>query len=268
MPYRHAHWYILGLIPLIGVAFWPGYWSVLATTTWQFHVHGITAFAWLMLLAAQSWTIQHGDRATHRLAGLGSLVLFPLFMAGGAGLFFGMAAKMNAGSEFHVLFAARLAWLDIPSVAMMAWFYFEALKNRRKVKLHSAYMLATTIALLPPILGRLSGIPLGVRGPGTLHLLYPGFIAGQMLAAAAALLIARGRGPDGRPWLWAALLSTFGAIGFATIGGTRLWHDVYAAMADVPAVPIMAAAGAFGALVAWAGWTAGKRPAPSGALPA
>ena len=268
MPYRHAHWYILALIPLIALAFWPSYWSVLPSTTWQFHMHGITAFAWLMLLAAQSWTIQHGDRATHRLAGLGSLALFPLFMAGGAALFFGMAARMNAGSEFHVLYAARLAWLDIPSVAMMAWFYYEALKNRRKVRLHSAYMLATTIALLPPILGRLSGIPLGVTGPGTFDRLYPGFIAGQMLAAAAAVIVARGRGADGRPWLWAALFSTFGAIGFATIGGVAAWRDLYSAMASVPAVPIMVAAGLFGAVVAWAGWTAGKRPMPSGALPA
>jgi hypothetical protein len=268
MPYRHAHWYILGLIPLIGLAFWPSYWSVLPSATWQFHAHGITAFAWLMLLAAQSWTIQHGDRDTHRIAGMGSLVLFPLFLAGGAGLFFGMAAKMVAGSEFHVLYAARLAWLDIFSVAMMVVFYHQALRHRRKVKLHSAYMLATIIALLPPILGRLSGIPLGVRGPGTFHLLFPGFIAGQLIAAAAALLIARGRGPDGRPWLWAALLSTLGALAFATVGGLPAWRTFYAAMAEVPAEPIMVAAAAFGGLVAWSGWNAGKRPRPSGALPA
>ncbi len=268
MPYRHAHWYILGLFPLIALAYWPGYLSTLPTASWQFHLHGLTAFAWLMLLAAQSWTIQHGDRDTHRLAGLGSLVLFPLFMAGGAALFFGMAAKMNAGSEFHVLFAPQLAWLDTASVAMMVAFYHQALRHRRKVKLHSAYMLATVIPLLPPILGRLSGIPLGVRGPGTLHLLYPGFIAAQLVAAAVALLIARGRGADGRPWLWAALVSTLGALAFATIGSLPAWRNLYALLANVPQAPIIVAAGAFGALVAWSGWNAGKRPSQSGALPA
>jgi hypothetical protein len=268
MPYRHAHWYILGLIPLIGLAFWPSYWSVLGSTTWQYHVHGLTAFLWLMLLAAQSWTIQHGDRASHRVAGLGSLLLFPLFMAGGAVLFLGMAMRMNAGSEFHVLYSARLAWIDVASVAMMLVFYHEALRHRRKVKLHSAYMLATTIALLPPILGRLSAIPLGVTGPGTFDRMFPGFIAGQLLAAAIALLVARGRGADGRPWLWAALVSTLGALAFATVGGSQLWRNVYAAMADIPAAPVMIAAGGVGALVAWSGWNAGKRSAPTGALPA
>jgi uncharacterized membrane protein len=151
---------------------------------------------------------------------------------------------------------------------MMVVFYHQALRHRRKVRLHSAYMLATVIALLPPILGRLSGIPLGVTGPGTFHLLYPGFIAGQLIAAAAALLIARGRGADGRPWLWAALLSTLGALAFATVGGMPAWRDLYAAVADVPPVPIMTAAAAFGTLVAWSGWNAGKRTVAGSALPA
>ena len=110
MPYRHAHWYILGLIPLIGLAFWPSYWSVLPSATWQFHAHGITAFAWLMLLAAQSWTIQHGDRDTHRLAGLGSLVLFPLI---GLAFYPNYFAQFRSASwEFHAHGATATAWVE------------------------------------------------------------------------------------------------------------------------------------------------------------
>jgi hypothetical protein len=268
MPYRHAHWYILGLFPLIALAFWPSYWSVFRAASWQFHVHGATAFAWLLLLAGQSWTIHKGERQSHRVTGLASLALFPLFLAGGAGLFFGMAEKMLAGSEFHLLYGARLAWLDIPSVAMMAYFYHEALKHRRKVRLHSAYMLATVIALLPPILGRLSGIPLGVRGPGTFELLYPGFVIAQLLAAGIAFSIARGRGADGRPWVIAGLLSLFGAFAFHTIGGTQAWQDAFATIGTWPAEPFMLAAGGAGALIAWSGWVQGRRSGITGALPA
>jgi hypothetical protein len=269
MPYRHAHWYILSLFPLIGLAFWPSYWSVLSSASWQFHVHGVSAFGWLLLLAAQSWTIHQGERAAHRTTGLLSLFLFPLFLAGGVGLFFGMAEKMLAGSEFHVLYAARLAWLDFASVAMMAFFYHEALRHRRKVRLHSAYMLATTIALLPPILGRLSGIPLGVTGPDTFDRLYPGFVAAQFLTAGIALAVARGRGAEGRPWVLAALVSALGGMAFVTIGGTRAWQDLFAIVGTLPAEPFMLAVGLVGALIAWSGWTQGKRPAAfDGALPA
>jgi len=268
MPYRHAHWYILGLLPLIGLAFWPGYLSILPKTTWQFHLHGLTAFAWLMLLAAQSWTIQHGERSTHRSLGLASLLLFPLFLAGGVGLFFGMAQRMQEGSEFHLLYASRLAWLDIPSVAMMVWFFHQALRHRRRVQLHSAYMLATSIALLPPILGRLSAIPLGVTGPGTFDKLYPGFIAGQCIAALVAFLIARGRGDAGRPWIYAGLLSLGGGAAFATIGGMPAWRSFYESLADWPTAPFMLAVAAGGGLIAWSGWIQGRRPGLGGALPA
>jgi hypothetical protein len=109
---------------------------------------------------------------------------------------------------------------------------------------------------------------LGVTGPGTFDKLYPGFIAGQVVAAAIALVVARGRGPEARPWLWAALFSLIGGLAFATVGGSAAWRGIYAALADVPAVPIIAAAAAAGAVVAWSGWNAGKREVPTGALPA
>lgn len=269
MPYRHAHWYILGLLPLIGVAFLPSYWSVFTQAPAGFHLHGMTAMAWLLLLAWQSWSIQHGRRASHRSSGLLSLALFPLFLAGGSGLFFGMAKQMAAGSEFHMLYGAQLAWFDFASIGMMLLFFHEALRHRRRVDLHSAYMLATVIALLPPIFGRLSGIPLGVRGPGTFHLLYPGFIAGTLIAAAIAMVVARGRGPSGRPWLYAALITVLGQIAFSTIGESEAWRSFFASLAAVPTTPFMIASALVGMLVGWSGWVQGRRSSGfGGALPA
>jgi hypothetical protein len=175
---------------------------------------------------------------------------------------------MAAGSEFHLLYAPQLAWLDIPSVLMMAWFFHEALRHRRKVRLHSAYMLATVIALLPPIFGRLSAIPLGVTGAGTFDRLYPGFIAGQVLAAAVALLVARGRGAEGRPWIYAAILSLAGGLAFVTIGETAAWKSLFVAIGIWPAEPFMLAVALGGGLIAWSGWVQGRRPSLGGALPA
>lgn len=269
MPYRHAHWYILALFPLIGLAFWPSYWSVFRSASWGFHIHGMTAFAWLVLLTWQSWSIQHGRRTSHRSSGRLSLLLFPLFLAGGAGLFFGMAQKMVEESEFHVLYGAQLAWFDFAGVGMLAYFYHQALRHRRRVNIHSAYMLATVIALLPPILGRLAGIPLGVRGPGTFELLYPGFPISGVLAAAIALLVARGRGADGRPWIEAAIISVAGVVAFVTIGETQAWRDIFAWLGTLPTAPFIAAAAAAGVLIAWSGWTqGGRKPGLDGALPA
>ena len=102
------------------------------------------------------------------------------------------------------MFAPRLVWLDVVGVGGFAYFYYQALRQRRKVHPHSRYMLATVFFLLPPIFGRLTAIPLGVRGPEDFAKLGTGFqIANAIVAAiasglptAAASMGALGRWPE------------------------------------------------------------------------
>lgn len=268
MPYRHAHWYLLALFPLAGLAFWPSYLSQLTTASAEFHAHGITATLWLVLLVAQSWTIHSDRRALHRTVGSASLILFPLFLMGGAGIFFGMADRYVAGSQFHLLYAPKLAWFDFVAVGGFAYFYFEALRQRRKVHPHSGYMLATAMFLLPPIFGRLSAIPLGVTGPDDFHKLDTGFVAANVLIAGLAFFIAYRRGRHGRPWVLAGVLTLAMTVLYIAIGNMAAWQRFYASLADWPTAPFALAAGFAGVLIAYAGWTAGRRTVPPDALTA
>ena len=270
MPYRHAHWFVLSLLPLAALAFWPGYLSQLATAGPAFHAHGITATMWLLLLAAQSYSIHHGHRAWHRSVGMASLLLFPLFLAGGAGIFIGMAQRyVEASTPFYQMYPARLAWLDVVGVGGIAFFYYQALKWRRKVHVHSGYLLATAIFLLPPILGRLSPIlpGLSISGPADFGKLMIGFQVGNGLTALIALGIAL-RSRHGQPFFIAAALHVLAAILFQTVGGWSVWEAFYARTAEVPVGPLALAAGLFGVAVGWAGWTAGRRPQTRGAFAA
>lgn len=265
MPYRHAHWYVLALLPLAAAAFWRSYLGQIGQAPLEFHAHGVTATLWMLLLAAQAWSIHAGRRALHRQAGLVSLALFPLFLAGGASIFIGMAQRYAAGlSPFYTLYAPRLAWLDIVAVAGFAACYFEALRNRRQVRLHAGYLLATAIFLLPPILGRLiNALPLfAPTGPEDFGKLAAGFQLANAAAAAIALLLAWRARPDGRPFLLAAALTVFMALLFQFVGGTAWWLALYARVADVPTAPFAAAAALAGILVGWAGWTAGRPARP------
>ena len=262
MPFRHAHWYVLSLFPLAALAFWPNYLSKFATAGFEYHAHGATATLWLVMLAAQSWSIHHDQRAWHRSAGLVSLLLFPLFLAGGAGIFIGMAQRYaEAASPFYTMYAPRLAWLDVIGVGGIAYFYFQALKCRRKVHVHAGYLLATAIFLVPPIIGRLSPLlpGLAINGPADFGKLMIGFQLGNAVTALIALAIGL-RSRKGQPFYIASALHVLAALLFQTAGGWAAWQGLYTRMAEVPLMPFVLASTIAGVAIGWAGWTAGRRP--------
>ncbi len=57
MPYPRAYIYVFVLLLLTFPAFWLNYYSQLADVPWQFHLHGVSATLWMLLLIWQSWTI-------------------------------------------------------------------------------------------------------------------------------------------------------------------------------------------------------------------
>ena len=261
MPYRRAHWYLLAVFPLAGLAFWQSYFSQFATAPMAFHAHGVTASLWLTLLTVQSWTIHHERSGLHRQLGLGSLALFPLFLAGGATIFVGMAQRfVGQVAPFYTMYAPRLAWLDVVAVAGFAYCYFQALRLRRKVHPHSRYMLSTVFFLLPPILGRLAPAlpPLTPSGPTDLWKLGVAFQLANAIAAGIPLFLAWRAPRHGRPFVEVGTLILVGAVLYQIVGGTAAWRSLFAQAANIP-VPVLAfVAGATGAIVAYAGWVAGK----------
>ena len=83
MPFRRAWLYVLALLILTFVAFWPGYFSQLPVKKVAHHYHAASAVLWMLLAIAQSWTIHHNRIALHRKLGLAIFVLFPFFMIAG-----------------------------------------------------------------------------------------------------------------------------------------------------------------------------------------
>ncbi|NYT40546.1 hypothetical protein HZY97_07245 [Sphingomonas sp. R-74633] len=265
MPYRHAQWVLLAVFPLAALAFWPGYLSIIGTAPLKMHAHGVTATLWLTLLVVQSWSIHAGRNALHRTLGAASLVLFPLFLAGGSLIFLGMAQRYSEGSSpFYTLFASRLALIDLVSVAAFAGCYYEALRLRRKTQLHARYMLATVLFLLPPILGRLMPIlpPLAIHGPADFWKLGIGFQLANAITAAIAFALALRSGRHRRPFFLAGAATLLAALLFEFLGPLPAWKSLFVQFATVPTWPFAFAAGLIGAGIAYAGWTAGRRLTP------
>lgn len=263
MPYRRAHYWLLLLFPLAGLAFWPAYFADLRGAPWAFHLHGATASLWLALLAFQSWSIHRRRNPLHRAVGLWSLALFPLFTAGGMLVIRTMAGKFAAqSSPFYALFGARLGLLDGVSTLGLCSLFAMALRRRRNVQLHARYMLGTAFFLIAPILSRLLPIlpPLAIRGPEDFHRFGYGLHLAHLLAAAIALFLWRRAPRHGRPWLIVAGLIAAQSLLFEYVGATAAWRGLFAAIAAAPA-PLAAALGAAaGAVAAGLGWYGAAGP--------
>ena len=105
MPYPRAPYYMLGVIAVILIGFWPSYFAVSGNVPWQFHAHGVAASLWVAMVAAQSWTAHRKTQLPlHRAVGMASLFLFPFLIAGLAAIITAQAKNWIEGEPLHLLY--------------------------------------------------------------------------------------------------------------------------------------------------------------------
>jgi hypothetical protein len=242
MPYRHAHYWLLALFPLIVVAFWPGYFGDLRGARLAQHAHGLTALAWLALLTVQSWSVHRRRFGWHRAAGLAVFGVVPLFAAAGIYAVHDMAAEMKAGSPFAAFAAPALAPDDLSSIVALVGFVAAALAARRRVARHAAWMLATALLVLPPMTTRLIQVvtrAVGVPPPS----FWVSFVLGQGVTIALALLLAQRRPSEAKPFLVLVALTLAQLAAFRALGTDAGWRAALATFASGSPLPgVLAAA--------------------------
>ena len=267
MPYPRAYVYLTVLLLLTVPAFWQGYFSEITTVAWQYHVHGITATLWVLLLIWQSWSIHHGQRRFHRTVGLASLVLTPLFVAGGLLV---IAAMTTGPGPFREMFGYRLAIVDLLSAAAFAGFVYGALRNRKNVGLHARYMLATPFLLFSPIAARLlpAFVPgVTIRTLEDLPRFGTGFQLSQALAIAFSLWLYTRNRRQSLPYLIAAGVLIVQSVAFETAGRAGWWVELSNGLAEVPPLGLALAGIVVGAAAAYFGWTGPLRVLKRGEIP-
>lgn len=265
MPYRHSHYYVGFVLLVIMLGFWASYWSIAASVRGAFHVHAVSAMTWLTLLIVQSVTIQRRQNALHKQLGLASLVLFPF-------LILGLVMIMDVAGQRYAARQSAFTMHNGPSfgigtgIAIAAYLtlFYQALKNRRKVKLHAGYMLATPLILFESPFSRVmeSYLPwMNVIGSPDIHAVQDTIAISDAMAAAFALALYVRDRSNGAPWLLAA--------GFCILQAVVMWFAPFVLQAGVLfgwyatiPLPVTASAGlAAGIIIGWFGWRAGAPPA-------
>lgn len=264
MPYRHAHYYVGFVLLVIMLGFWASYWSIAASVRGAFHVHAVSAMAWLSLLIVQSVSIQRRNNSFHKQMGLASLVLFPF-------LILGLVMIMDVAGQRYTAQQSAFTMHNGPAfgigtgIAIAAYLtlFYQALKNRRRVKLHAGYMLATPLILFESPFSRVMEIYLpwmNVIGSEDIHVVQDTIAISDGMAVLFALALYVRDRKNGAPWLVAA--------GFCLLQAVVMWFapfipqagTLWGGYAAIP-LPVTASAGmAAGVLAGWLGWRAGAVP--------
>jgi hypothetical protein len=267
MPYRRAYLYVLALLALTFIAFWPGYFAKLPAKKLAHHYHAASAILWMVLAIAQSWTIHRDRIALHRKIGLAIFALFPFFLVAGMWVIHVEATTLAAdvtGTEENI---AQFGWFDPLANIAFAVLFWGGLKYRYKVQLHARYMLATLLFVIAPIGFRLLAIFVPFMRPDE-NFAYA-MAGGNFIALAITLILYRQAPKHGRPYLIAAGFIVAQEATFETLGRLPAWAPIFAKVADANLPFLLTLTGIASLGVAWHGWVAGARPtAPRAPVPA
>ncbi|MBI1392142.1 MAG: hypothetical protein GC152_05300 [Alphaproteobacteria bacterium] len=260
MPYRHAHYFVLALLPAAVLAFWFQFFSNPLGAGPAIHLHSWSATLWLLLLAGQSWSIHHERFWLHRLFGRLSLALFPAFLAGFFVVIQSEAQTVIDGDPYRIVFAPGIGVLTLVAIVAIAILYFGGLKNRRTPQLHARYMLAIPFLFAESILGRIfNGLAPGliVNSPEDVRNVYWAIHLSQALAILFALVLYFQKPKFGAPFLVLSLALVLQSIGLEVFDDIGWWRDLYLASADLPFAAPLGIGLIIGILIVWRGWMAG-----------
>jgi hypothetical protein len=265
MPYRHAHYYVLAVIAVIALGFWPSYFGIWGSAPWQFHAHGVAASLWVIMVAAQSWTAHHGPLPLHRAVGKSSLLLFPFLIAGLAAIIDLTGKGYVAGDgPARTMFGGSFLIGLILAIAAYVTVYYRALKFRRKVWVHSGYMLTTPLILFESPFSRvlIMVVPgLAIQGVEDLHLIMTSILWAMALELAIVAVIWLKYREKALPFLVAGGFIAAQMLTMGLMADSTLLRSLLVTIGAVPSAAVVGAGFALGALTSWAGWQAGKRPA-------
>jgi hypothetical protein len=263
MPYPRAHLFVLGVMLVIVLGFWPSYFGALGGAAWQFHAHGIAASLWVATVALQSWSARSPGRLVlHRQVGRASLLRFPFLIAGFCAIIDRSAKGYLAHDDpVRVMFAGAFLSGMAVAIAAYATVFYRALKFRRKVWIHSGYLLATPLILFESPFSRVLNSfapPFMINGPADFgHVLTAILWSMALELVFVAALWLRYR-EKAAPFLVAGGFIGLQMLMMGWLNDLPIYLPVLNLIGHAPGLAVWGTGFVIGALTSWAGWQAGK----------
>lgn len=158
-PFPKLHlWLILPFVlTLIGFSH---YWTGFSEATFQWHLHGLSATAWYIILIAQPWIYHNRPIHVHRKVGMIGILLAGIVIASALSVIKGNLLQPEQSPLFEVRYSLSL--LDFIFITGFMVSVIAAIWNAKNTPVHARWMISTVFWVLSPATTRLSFIPLGM----------------------------------------------------------------------------------------------------------
>lgn len=150
-------WLILPfVITLLG---FNGYWSGFTEASFQWHLHGLSATSWYIILIIQPWLYHNRPIQVHRKVGMIGLLLAGIVVASALSVVKGNLLTVD-GPLFPIRYS--LSFIDILTVMGFGTSVILSVLNAKNTQVHARWMISTVFWVLAPATVRLSFLPLGM----------------------------------------------------------------------------------------------------------
>lgn len=157
-PFPKLHlWLILPFV--VTLAGFNGYWNGFAEASFQWHLHGLSATSWYILLIIQPWLYHNKPIQVHRKVGMVALLLAGIVVASALSMIKGTLNSVD-GPLFPIRYS--LSFIDILNVMGFTTSVILSVLNAKNIQVHARWMIATVFWVLSPATVRLSFLPLGM----------------------------------------------------------------------------------------------------------
>lgn len=237
--FSNLPWFLLLLIPLTLIGFWPTYFSKLSDSLPSvFHIHAFFMTVWIALALAQPLLIYHKKTRWHKTVGRLSYWIMPMvFIAVYLMIrhsYYNELERMSSveirnkynltDSEIYQYAAAY----QIKALIDLLWliiFYTLAIVNRKRMLAHATYMVAAIFTLLGPTLDRVIGQVLGYyEKPFMGFAEYAVFVI-TLLFFLSLLIFQKRKGYSTIPSTVCFSIYAFGTIGYKYLPLTKFWQS-------------------------------------------
>ncbi len=149
--YKNVYIYLtIGLI-IVFLGFSTSYFGRLSQSALPYHIHGISATLWMIILIVQPFLYTHSKLKVHKYLGWSTLILVPTLVLAGMEM---IRLMIQNQKNYPPDIVYNLAFIDVTTLLGFVLLYVLALHFRKRLRLHARLMVCTLFGPLVPALTR------------------------------------------------------------------------------------------------------------------